>query len=350
MSNPLNYSGKGLLQPVVIQRTVTLDKDKTKVVLEERIDPYIPESDLVKAVNLAILLKRPLLLMGQPGCGKSKLSQAVAYELFHQQEGGKIEQDYQGFYFEWNIKSSSKAKDGLYEYDAIERLGNSQIPIKEREKSLEKKGYIYDRPLGKAIKKSNAEDKRAIILIDEIDKADIDFPNDLLNEIDKGEYIITETGENIKAKYKPIIFITSNAEKSLPDAFLRRCLFHYIKPLKKETLKDIINRRFYKGTSTESQKTLSEKVVTQFIQIREELKKVIGEKNVSTSELLDWYEAIKFYSENQTNQNQTTIDLIEELSKLGKDIHEIPFQQALFKNWNSLMHFKKKAQQSNSEE
>jgi MoxR-like ATPase len=329
------YTGKGLLAPQSIIRDE----------IEEKINPYIPESDLVKAVNLAILLKRPLLIMGQPGCGKSKLAQAVAYELYHQQRGNEITQDYRNFYFEWNIKSSSRAKDGLYEYDAIERLGDSQIKKADREagrEDLKKEAYIRDRPLGQAIKESE-EDKPTILLIDEIDKADIDFPNDLLNEIDKGEYTITETNTVEKAKHQPIIFITSNAEKTLPDAFLRRCLFHYIQPLKKETLENIINRRFYKGVADTANAALATKVVERFIAIREELKKVIGEKNVSTSELLDWFEAIKFYSENSTATDSATQDLVKELELLDKDaLAGIPFHQALFKNWNSLMYFEKK--------
>ncbi len=348
MSKILNYSGQSLQEPKEIKRNREIN-GKVKEI-EENLNPYIPEPDLVKAVNLAILLKRPLLLMGQPGCGKSKLAQAVAYELYHKEENGKIVQDYQDLYFEWNIKSSSKAKDGLYEYDAIERLGDSQIKKEDRKKgreNLDKNHYIHDRPLGQAMKNSQSEDKRAIILIDEIDKADIDFPNDLLNEIDKGEYTITEIDKKITSSHKPIIFITSNAEKPLPDAFLRRCLFHYIKPLKKETLELIIDRRFYNGTANKSEKDLAEKVVKHFIKIREELKKVIGEKNVSTSELLDWYEAIKYYNENKS-KDKLSEELLGELKKVGKGVDEIPFQQVLFKNWNSLIHFKKKAQKTSS--
>lgn len=316
------YTGEKLAQTATIKRT-----DGP----EEKINPYIPEPDLIQAVNLAILLERPLLLMGQPGCGKSKLAQAVAYELYHK-EGV---QDYKDLYFEWNITSASKAKDGLYEYDAIQRLGDAQI---KGRRNLNKRKYIYDRPMGSAIKKSVAADKRAVLLIDEIDKADIDFPNDLLNEIDKSAYVIKETNQTIVTKHKPIIFITSNAEKDLPDAFLRRCLFHHIEPLKQETLEQIIERRFYKKKPTEIQAKLIDDAIRQFIQIRKELKKVLGEKNVSTSELLDWFAALKYYSESD-NTDATTKKMVAKLESVGKDIQEIPFQQALLKNLPSLMYF-----------
>lgn len=317
MNSPFKYTGEKLANPV----SLTHDK------VVEEINPYIPNQELIKAVNLALLLERPLLLMGQPGCGKSKLAQAVAYELY--------QEDYRSMYFEWNITSASKAKDGLYEYDAIQRLGDSQTMAVD----INKKNYIYDRALGAAIKKSVAPDRRAILLIDEIDKADIDFPNDLLNEIDKASYLVKETGEVVKASYKPIIFITSNAEKNLSDAFLRRCLFHYIEPLSDTILKEIINRRFFNNEPNKKEIALIEIAVVQFVQIRAELKKVLGEKNVSTSELLDWFAALNYYHKNTKGKDKVTGKMIGELTALGKNIHDIPFKQALFKNWNSLMHF-----------
>lgn len=318
------YKGTALNKPKTINRGDT----------EEKLFPYIANEELIKSVNLAILLERPLLLMGEPGCGKSRLAQAVAYELYHNE--GK--QDYKDFYEEWNIKSSSAAKDGLYIYDAIERLGDSQIEGKD----LDKKSYVEKREMGLAIEKSVARNKRVILLIDEIDKADIDFPNDLLNELDKGQFTIPETGETITAKVKPIVFITSNGEKDLPDAFLRRCLFHYIDPLNETILKSIIDRRFYADTTKDED--LVNRAIEQFIAIRSKIKqldKSVG-KNVSTSELLDWFEALKYYSELTTKEEETDEALqvlIKDLDKLGKGTTSIPFKQILFKNLSTFIKF-----------
>lgn len=338
MSN-LHFVGDALHHPQVIERDG----------LQEQIPPYLATPDLVQAVNLAILLKRPLLLMGEPGCGKSRLAQAVAYELYHGKERNGEEQDYRDWYFRWNIKSQSKARDGLYEYDAIRRLGDAQILSSlsnsgsdDPNSLLAKDKYIYDRPLGQAIKKSSDEDWRAVILIDEIDKADIDFPNDLLNELDQSEYTITETGETIRSQARPIIFITSNAEKDLPDAFLRRCLYHYIDPLPEVVLKNIIHSRFYAGSSPDVD--LVDKALKLFLSIRKELKqkKIEVGKNVSTGELLDWFEALKYYREIQAQEAvpEHLAAMVDELEKLGTNLHDIPFRQILFKNWNTLINFK----------
>ncbi|MCO6489779.1 MAG: MoxR family ATPase, partial [Phaeodactylibacter sp.] len=323
------------------------------------IQPYRPDAALVQAVNLSILLRRPLLVMGAPGCGKSKLAQAVAYELYHGREKGGEPQNYRDWYREWHIKSSSKAKDGLYEFDAIRRLADAQAlsmlashkgsapptleeAKKEMEKNLSKKDYVELRELGQAIEKTESAQWRAVLLIDEIDKADIDFPNDLLNELDKSEFKITETGETVSSAVPPIVIITSNAEKPLPDAFLRRCLFHFIKPLDRGILKEIIERRFY-STGSERDDELVDRALNQFLQVRKELEdnKVTLGKGVSTSELLDWFEAVKFYSEKKSDEEKSQLleSMIADLEKLGKGAREVPFHQALFKNKNTLFNF-----------
>lgn len=345
----LRYEGQALTAPVQINRTLT-KPDGTSVVTTEKIAPYIADPELIKAVNLAILLKRPLLLMGEPGCGKTKVAQALAYELYHEENEQVITQDYKDFYLEWNIKSSSKAQEGLYTFDAIRRLGDAQIlsaqakeqPNLNLKQALDKRQYIDKGQMGKAFEKSNDPNKRPVLLIDEIDKADIDFPNDLLNELDNGFFYIAETGEKVLAKHKPIVIITSNAEKDLPDAFLRRCLFHYIKPFGKEMFIKIINSRFYQKNSLEPVEELVEKAVEQFIAIRNKIndqKAIIG-KPISTSELIDWYEALQYYSNLETDQNQeSTKLLLQELDKVGKSALKIPFRQVLFKNWNTLAAF-----------
>lgn len=345
----LKFTGKALLDPVRIKRPGKAD---------EILHPYIPDPELVKAVNLAILIKRPLLLMGEPGCGKSLLAKSLAFELYHRwNEDQSTKQDYSEFYFEWNIKSTTKAKDGLYEFDAIQRLGDAQvlssnqnISKEELDELLKKESYIYDRPMGEAMKNSTSEDNRAVLLIDEIDKADIDFPNDLLNELDRSEFVITETGQRIASPAEPIVIITSNAEKDLPDAFLRRCVYHYINPLSKEILEQIIQRRFF---SEEDQNTeLIEKALNQFLSIRDALREnqmSVG-KNISTSELLDWFEALKHYHQIKSNlENGEQEDhphlkeLVQELENLGKGTASIPYRQLLFKNWNTIVNFQKKS-------
>ncbi|MEM8594477.1 MAG: MoxR family ATPase, partial [Pseudomonadota bacterium] len=184
-------------------------------------DRYIATDDLQLSVNAAVALEKPLLIKGEPGTGKTMLAEEIAKEY-----GTKL--------IQWHIKSSTKAQQGLYEYDAVSRLRDSQLGD---EKVHDVSNYIIKGKLWEAF----TADERVVLLIDEIDKADIEFPNDLLVELDKMEFFVYETGETIKAKTRPIIIITSNNEKELPDAFLRRCFFHYIKFPDRETLKSIVN-------------------------------------------------------------------------------------------------------------
>ena len=219
---------------------------------------YISTEDLTVAVNAAINLEKPLLVKGEPGTGKTELARQVAKSL-----GLDI--------IEWNIKSTTKALQGLYEYDAVSRLRDSQMGEKKIHdiQNYIKKGQIWN---------SFESKEKSVLLIDEIDKADIEFPNDLLQELDKMEFFIYETGKIIKAKKRPIVIITSNNEKELPEAFLRRCFFHYIQDF--ETLKQIVKVHF-----PEIKKTMLESALKNFFDIRETpgLK-----KKPSTSEALDW--------------------------------------------------------------
>ena len=221
---------------------------------------YIASADLAVAVNAAITLERPLLVKGEPGTGKTELARQVAGAL-----GLRI--------IEWNIKSTTRAQQGLYEYDAVSRLRDSQLGDAQVHDIA---AYIKKGKLWEAFE----ADDRVVLLIDEIDKADIEFPNDLLQELDRMEFFVYETGETIVAKQRPIVIITSNNEKELPDAFLRRCFFHYIKFPDRDTMQSIIDVH-YPGI----QKTLVKKAMDIFYELRE----VPGlKKKPSTSELLDW--------------------------------------------------------------
>ena len=221
---------------------------------------YVATDDLKLAVNAAITLQRPLLVKGEPGTGKTMLAEQLA-DAF----GAKL--------ITWHIKSTTKAHQGLYEYDAVSRLRDSQL---DSDKVHDVRNYIKKGKLWEAFE----SDERVILLIDEIDKADIEFPNDLLQELDKMEFYVYETNETIKAKQRPIIIITSNNEKELPDAFLRRCFFHYIKFPDKETMQQIVSVHFPK-----LKQELLSAAMDQFFQMRD----VPGlKKKPSTSELLDW--------------------------------------------------------------
>jgi MoxR-like ATPase len=221
---------------------------------------YVATDDLTIAVNAAVTLERPLLVKGEPGTGKTELAKQVSSAL-----GLRM--------IEWNIKSTTRAQQGLYEYDAVSRLRDSQLG---EERVHDVANYIRKGKLWQAFE----ADEKVVLLIDEIDKADIEFPNDLLQELDKMEFFVYETGETIKARQRPIVIITSNNEKELPDAFLRRCFFHYIRFPEMETLKKIVEVHH-----PSIKETLLTTALTQFYEIREQqgLK-----KKPSTSEVLDW--------------------------------------------------------------
>ena len=227
-------------------------------------DTYIAADDLAVAVNAAITLERPLLVKGEPGTGKTELARQVASSL-------EME------IIEWNIKSTTRAQQGLYEYDAVSRLRDSQLGD-ARVHSIE--NYIKKGKLWKAFD----TEQKVVLLIDEIDKADIEFPNDLLQELDRMAFHVYETGATVEAKHRPVVIITSNNEKELPDAFLRRCFFHYISFPDPETLRKIIEVHH---PNLKSQ--LLETALTQFFEIRE----TSGlKKKPSTSEVLDWLKLI----------------------------------------------------------
>lgn len=221
---------------------------------------YIATEELQMAVNAAKILQRPLLIKGEPGTGKTMLAEEVASAL-----GMEL--------IQWHIKSTTRAHQGLYEYDAVSRLRDSQLGD---EKVHDINHYIRKGKLWEAF----SADKKVVLLIDEIDKADIEFPNDLLLELDKMEFFVYETGETIKAIHRPIIIITSNNEKELPDAFLRRCFFHYISFPDRETMKQIIAVHHPKIKAT-----LLKEALDIFFKIRD----IPGlKKKPSTSELIDW--------------------------------------------------------------
>lgn len=226
---------------------------------------YVASRELMNTVNIAIALKKPLLVKGEPGTGKTMLAQAIADAL-----GKKL--------IIWNVKSTTKAQDGLYVYDVVQRLYDSQFGNHGVDDIA---SYIKQGKLGEAFQ----SDEQVVLLIDEIDKADLEFPNDLLWELDQMEFYIPETKETVKAKHRPIVIVTSNAEKELPDAFLRRCIFHYIDFPDEKQMRDILNVHFDK---------LDEKLVKQALLAFYELRALPGlEKKPSTSELIDWIRALQ---------------------------------------------------------
>lgn len=221
---------------------------------------YVATDDLQMAVNAAISLQKPLLIKGEPGTGKTMLAEQLAESL-----GLKL--------IQWHIKSTTKAQQGLYEYDAVSRLRDSQLG---NDKVHDISNYIVKGKLWEAF----AADERVVLLIDEIDKADIEFPNDLLLEIDKMEFYVYETQERIVAKHRPIVLITSNNEKELPDAFLRRCFFHYINFPDEATMEKIVEVHY---------PNLKQALLKEALDVFFDVRKVPGlKKKPSTSELIDW--------------------------------------------------------------
>lgn len=266
---------------------------------------YIATDDLLMAVNAAVTLERPILIKGEPGTGKTQLAIEVAHALGHP-------------LYEWHIKSTTKAQQGLYDYDAVARLRDSQLGD---DKVHDIANYIVPGKIWEAFE----SDKRAVLLIDEIDKADIEFPNDLLQELDRMEFFVYETKQLVTAKNRPIIIITSNNEKELPDAFLRRCFFHYIKFPDKHTMEKIVDVHF-----PGLKKNLLREALEAFYKVRD----VPGlKKKPSTSELLDWIklllaEDIPPEALRAENSSKAIPPLYGALLKNEQDVHL--FEQLVF--------------------
>jgi len=221
---------------------------------------YIATDDLQMAVNAAVTLQKPLLVKGEPGTGKTMLAEQVAQAM-----GKRL--------IQWHIKSTTKAQQGLYEYDAVSRLRDSQLGD---DRVHDIRNYIKKGKLWEAFQAGD----EVVLLIDEVDKADIEFPNDLLTELDKMEFFVYETGETIKAKHRPIVIITSNNEKELPDAFLRRCFFHFINFPDRETMLKIVDVHY---------PNIKKELVKEALDVFFDVRKIPGlKKKPSTSELIDW--------------------------------------------------------------
>ena len=270
-------------------------------------DKYVVTPELMNAVNVSIALEKPLLIKGEPGTGKTMLAEAIADAL-----GMKL--------IIWGIKSTTKAQEGLYVYDTVQRLYDSQFG---EGNVSDIKQYIKLGKLGEAF----TSDEQVVLLIDEIDKADLEFPNDLLWELDKMEFYINETKETIRTKSRPIVIITSNAEKELPDAFLRRCIFHYIEFPDADKMEEII--RVHYG---DIDRKLCEKAMEAFYEIRN-MKEL--QKKPSTSELLDWLQALMISGVN-VNKLKDEIPFVGVLLKKNQDIdimHEIKEKGYSLKRW-----------------
>ena len=270
-------------------------------------DDYVVTKELMNAVNVSIALQKPLLIKGEPGTGKTMLAESISKAL---------DMDL----IIWGIKSTTKAQEGLYVYDTVQKLYDSQFG---EGNVSDIKQYIKLGKLGEAF----TSDKQVVLLIDEIDKADLEFPNDLLWELDKMEFYINETKETIKTKHRPIVIITSNAEKELPDAFLRRCIFHYIEFPDAEKMEEIINVHF--GNIDQK---LCQKALEAFYEIR---KMDEIQKKPSTSELLDWIQALMISGVDIENLS-SEMPFVGVLLKKNQDIdvmHEIKEKGYSLKRW-----------------
>ncbi|WP_437878441.1 AAA family ATPase [Sorangium sp. So ce513] len=273
-----------------------------------RVRPYIPSPELVEAVRIAQLLERPLLLKGEPGCGKTRLAGAVAAELDLP-------------YFEWHVKSTSRARDGLYTYDAVGRLRDAQLVAARLAEPRDDRSYVRFGPLGQAF----LAEQPAVVLIDEIDKADIDFPNDLLVELDERRFRIDEIDETKIAKHAPLVVITSNDERDLPDAFLRRCVFHYLEFPGEQQLSTIVRAHF-----PALKQDLLDAATRRFRELRARMAAEKGEggKRVGTSELLDWVRVLAARPEDEA---------------LRLLAGALPFPGVLLKSWEDHARFAKRA-------
>ena len=305
--------------------------------IQQKIYPYDAGDELIEVVNLAIELGMPLLLEGEPGCGKSRLAHALVYEFNYRQESNPIK------YYEWIVQSTSKAEDSLYQYDYIGRLQAAQISGILSQKEIEEssseqknpatskqknpatsKDWVDLQPLGKAFKQSKDKQEQSVVLIDEIDKADRDFPNDLLLAIESRRFFIKETGDLIQANDQafPLIIITSNQEKNLPNAFLRRCIYHYIELPNQERLRKILTERF-----TDAEQEVIIKAVDRFLEVRtsQDETKSEGEKKVSTSELIAWFKSLLKYKPEEI------------IAKLNED--KLPHASVLLKSRTDLQDY-----------
>ncbi|MCB9233174.1 MAG: MoxR family ATPase [Bacteroidia bacterium] len=309
--------------------------------------PYVASNEIIDAVNLALLLNRPLLIKGEPGTGKSRLAESVALEFGHSSGNG---------YYEWFIKSSSRAMEGIYTFDNLARLRDAQIPHKgdqnpgaDQNNVRDLFKYIEYGPLGRGfmgrskpleddLKEDTPAEKRGlkmekppVVLIDEIDKADIDFPNDLLNELEKSEFQIRELqSRTMKAINRPLVIITSNDEKPLPPAFLRRCVFHYINFPAEKDLLDIVKLNY------ENIDPLVKEVTKRFLEIRDEFQaQRLPGKKPSTSELLDWVKVLN-------SKKDSVQDLMEKI----KDKNLILYPGVLLKDRESKLHWARKKEEA----